>query len=216
MGGHKQAETKNVLDKDGIDNSRRRRSEITKRSIMNNDQDILMTIQQELHAPKNQRNTFGNYNYRSCEDILEAVKPLLAKTGTSLVVKDEIIERGGWLFIVAKVSLMKGAVCIAEGQAAARHADAQKGMDASQISGACSSYARKYALNGLFLIDDNKDSDATNRHETPQPEAGSKRAVAPAATRRAVPPVQPSVAPSVAPNAAPSASPVAEGAGLGW
>lgn len=127
--------------------------------------DKLLTIQQKLHAPKNQRNNFGKYNYRSCEDILEAVKPLLAETGTTLRIHDEIIERGGWVFVEAHAELYDGSECIAQGQAAARHEPDKKGMDGSQISGAASSYARKYALNGLFLIDDARDSDATNVHD---------------------------------------------------
>ncbi len=125
----------------------------------------LMAIQTELKAPKNQRNTFGNYNYRSCEDILEAVKPLLAKHHAALTLSDEVVEIGGHVFIKATASLFdadsKGPVSVT---ALARHPETKKGMDDSQITGATSSYARKYALNGLFCIDDNKDADATNDH----------------------------------------------------
>ena len=126
--------------------------------------DKLHQIQQKLHAPKGQMNKFGGYKYRSCEDILEAVKPLLAETGTTLRIYDTAIECGGWVFIQATAELRDGDNIIATGQALARHEDQKKGMDASQVSGAASSYARKYALNGLFLIDDTRDSDATNTH----------------------------------------------------
>ena len=126
--------------------------------------DKLAKIQQELHCPKTQFNAFAKYNYRSCEGILEAVKPLLAKHGCTLTLTDSITECGGWVFIAATATLFDSTGPIAYSTAAARHEDEKKGMDSSQVSGACSSYARKYALNGLFLIDDNRDSDATNDH----------------------------------------------------
>lgn len=123
----------------------------------------LMNIQSELKAPKNQRNDFGKYNYRSCEDILEAVKPLLAKYKTTMIINDEIIMVGERIYVkaTAKICDIEGGRTISN-SAYAREEDTKKGMDGSQITGASSSYARKYALNGLFLIDDTKDSDATN------------------------------------------------------
>ena len=125
----------------------------------------LLQIQQKLNAPKSLFNSFGNYHYRSAETILEAVKPLLAEAKCTLTLSDEVRDVGGWVFVTATASLYdeNGAV-LAAATASARHEEHKKGMDASQVSGACSSYARKYALNGLFLIDDAKDSDATNDH----------------------------------------------------
>ena len=123
----------------------------------------LQQIQAELKAPKNQRNNFGKYNYRSCEDILEAVKPLLKKYNCTLTISDEIKELGNILFVESVAVISDG-----ENQV---HAKAQagidpnrKGMDIAQSFGSSSSYSRKYALNGLFLIDDTKDADATNNH----------------------------------------------------
>lgn len=131
----------------------------------------LLHIQQELKAPKNQRNNFGGYNYRSCEDILEAVKPLLKKYNCTLTLSDNIISVGNRFYIEASADLTdvdKPERCIIN-TAYARESDTKKGMDDSQITGACSSYARKYALNGLFLIDDVKDADATNTHGKASP-----------------------------------------------
>jgi hypothetical protein len=140
----------------------------------------LLAIQSELHAPKSQRNNFGNYNYRSCEDILEAAKPLLKKHGLLLTVSDQIkvfdgvkenanimdnknqtetnVEITGRYYIEATATVTDGENSISS-TAQARESYNKKGMDAAQITGASSSYARKYALNGLFLIDDNKDAD---------------------------------------------------------
>lgn len=123
----------------------------------------LTQIQSELKAPKNQFNSFGKYKYRSCEDILEALKPLLAKHDATLFINDKIHEIGGIIYVESEV------VFIAEGEKYAVCASAgidpsKKGMDISQCFGTSSSYARKYALNGLFLIDDTKDADATNTH----------------------------------------------------
>lgn len=121
----------------------------------------LNMVQQELKAPKNQRNTFGGYNYRSCEDILEAVKPLLHKYRLSLTIRDDIDERNGKIYIKAFATLVDvdkpedKIISTAE----AREADQKKGMDDAQVTGSTSSYARKYLLNGLFLIDDTKDAD---------------------------------------------------------
>ena len=116
----------------------------------------LNKIQQELKAPKNQLNSFGRYNYRSCEDILEAVKPLLGNL--VLVISDEIINIGSSNYVKATATLSEGENKLSV-SACAREAVIKKGMDDAQITGACSSYARKYALNGLFAIDDTKDAD---------------------------------------------------------
>lgn len=127
--------------------------------------DKLFNIQQKLNAPKNQRNNFGNYNYRSCEDILEAVKPLLSENKCVLKLSDEIIYTGERYHVKAIATLTD--IETGENESAngwAREEESKKGMDGSQITGASSSYARKYALNGLFCIDDNKDSDSTNTH----------------------------------------------------
>lgn len=123
----------------------------------------LIDIQSELKAPKNQFNKFGNYSYRSCEDILEALKPILKKHGCTLTITDEIKEVGGIVFVEATASIQKGD----EGRTVTAQAGInpdRKGMDIAQSFGASSSYARKYALNGLFLIDDTKDPDHTNDH----------------------------------------------------
>lgn len=120
--------------------------------------DALENIQEKLRAPKNQFNKFGGYSYRSCEDILEAVKPLLVANGATLTLTDDIVECGGRIYIKATATLKSGSECETV-TAYAREAESKKGMDESQITGTASSYARKYALNGLFLIDDNKDAD---------------------------------------------------------
>ena len=128
--------------------------------------DKLMLIQASLKAPKNQRNAFGNYNYRSCEDILEAVKPLLYDTQTTLTISDDIVEVGGRIYVKATATLKDCETweIIEQNSAYARESESKKWMDDSQITWATSSYARKYALNGLFCIDDVKDADATNTH----------------------------------------------------
>lgn len=126
--------------------------------------DKLLAIQQELKAPKNQYNAFGKYNYRSCEDILEAVKPLLAKNNVTLTISDEIKEVAGIPFVEASVTLSDKDSSVITTASAGIDID-KKGMDVSQTFGAASSYARKYALNGMFLIDDTKDADATNDHQ---------------------------------------------------
>lgn len=123
----------------------------------------LLSVQARLVCAKNQRNNFGNYNYRSCEDILEAVKPLLVKERLQLTISDEIVEVAGRVYVKATVTLKDDNNIIETSTGFAREEETKKGMDCSQITGACSSYARKYALNGLFLIDDNKDSDHTNK-----------------------------------------------------
>lgn len=129
----------------------------------------LMNIQNELKAPKNQYNEFGKYHYRSCEDILEDLKPVLAKHKTAVTISDEIVLIGDRYYVKATATLIdieKGDKV--EVSAYAREDETKKGMDLSQLTGSTSSYARKYALNGLFAIDDTKDSDATNKHDTEQ------------------------------------------------
>lgn len=136
----------------------------------------LMNIQAELKAPKNQYNDFGKYHYRSCEDILEGLKPVLAKHKTAVTISDEIVLIGDRYYIKAIATLIdtESEVNFLDGQgvisvsAYAREDEQKKGMDASQLTGSTSSYARKYALNGLFAIDDTRDSDATNKHDTGQ------------------------------------------------
>ena len=123
-------------------------------------QERLLKIQTELKAPKNQYNNFGKYKYRSCEDILEALKPLLEKYGLSLILTDEIKELGGVIFTSAKVKVFDVEGTSAEVTAQAGIDPNKKGMDISQTFGSSSSYARKYALNGMFLIDDTKDADS--------------------------------------------------------
>jgi hypothetical protein len=126
----------------------------------------LFTIQQKLKAPKSQYNSFGKYSYRNQEDILEAVKPLLAEAKAILTISDEIVEIGGSLFVKSTATLLGDnntpANTVWSATAYAKHSTEQKGMNDAQITGAASSYARKYALNGLFLIDDTKDADTTN------------------------------------------------------
>lgn len=120
----------------------------------------LLSIQNELKVPKNQRNNFGNYNFRSCEDILEEVKPICKKNNVVIIVSDEIKQIGERYYVEATASLID--IETSEkivNKASAREEDSKKGMDASQVTGASSSYARKYALNGLLAIDDNKDAD---------------------------------------------------------
>lgn len=150
----------------------------------------LLLIQTELKAPKSQFNSHGNYKYRNCEDILEAVKPLLVKYGCTLAITDEVMSIGSTIKsekISAKgdVSKYEGEVIYIKATATLSDNDTQniitkvsaaagidinkKGMDISQTFGASSSYARKYALNGLFLIDDTKDADATNTHGKDEP-----------------------------------------------
>jgi len=123
-------------------------------------QERLLKIQTELKAPKNQYNNFGKYKYRNCEDILEAIKPLLEKYGLSLILTDEIKELGGVIFTSAKVKVFDAEGTSAEVTAQAGIDPNKKGMDISQTFGSSSSYARKYALNGMFLIDDTKDADS--------------------------------------------------------
>ena len=141
----------------------------------------LLKAQVELKAPKGQYNSFGKYKYRSCEDILEALKPVLDKLKLALFISDEIVEVGGSYKVSKKDEIVesegrkyvKATITlvniekpdeIIETSALAREEETKKGMDGSQITGASSSYARKYALNGMFMIDDTKDSYSTNTH----------------------------------------------------
>lgn len=134
----------------------------------------LMNIQTALKAPKNQFNKFGGYKYRSCEDILEAVKPLLKEQGAMLTISDEIVQIGDRFYVKAEAHF-----CSESGEvtasAYAREADQKKGMDAAQVTGSASSYARKYALNGLFCIDDSKDADYLNNGQNTQKKAQKKQ-----------------------------------------
>lgn len=123
----------------------------------------LIKVQSELKAPKGQYNSFGKYSYRSAEDILEAVKPLLAKNGLSMTINDEVSEVCGYPYVESKVVIMDGTDSVSVTAQAGIDPN-RKGMDIAQCFGASSSYARKYALNGMFLIDDTKDADATNTH----------------------------------------------------
>lgn len=122
----------------------------------------LITIQSELKAPKTQVNNFGGYKYRKAEDILEAVKPLLAKQKCTLIITDDIVMVGNRIYVKATATIRNEKGEVEEATGWAREEESKKGMDASQITGASSSYARKYALNGLFAIDDNADYDTTN------------------------------------------------------
>lgn len=125
--------------------------------------ELLIEVQSELKAPKGLYNSFGNYNYRSTESILESLKPILKEKGLLLTITDELVVLGDRYYIKAEAKLSKGEDSISV-TAYAREEETKKGMDSSQITGATSSYARKYALNGLFLIDDNKDADTDEYH----------------------------------------------------
>ena len=131
----------------------------------------LVKIQSELKAPKNQRNNFGNYNYRSCEDILEGLKPLLAENNCTLVISDDIVQIGDRYYVKATCEITNSENIRFKSVAFAREPLDKKGMDQAQITGSTSSYARKYALNGLFCIDDTKDADTM---KAPEPVARPK------------------------------------------
>lgn len=124
----------------------------------------LIEIQTELKAPKNQENRFGGYKYRSAEDILEAAKKILPQKGCYLTITDTIEMIGNRVYVVATATLTNNEGQSVSTKAYAREEETKKGMDAAQITGSASSYARKYALNGLFCIDDTRDPDATNTH----------------------------------------------------
>lgn len=136
----------------------------------------LVKIQSALKVPKNQFNKFGNYKYRSTEDILEAVKPLLAKEGLTLVIEDDIAYIGDRFYVKATCRISaKDGTTIASNTAFAREAEKKKGMDEAQVTGAASSYARKYALAGLFLCDDTKDMDGYDNTEQKQKQQQRKQ-----------------------------------------
>lgn len=151
----------------------------------------LIAIQSELKAPKSQFNKFGGYKYRKAEDILEAVKPLLAKQKCTLIITDDVVLIGNRIYVKATATIKneKGECETTTGWA--REEETKKGMDGSQITGASSSYARKYALNGLFAIDDNADSDTTNdgQHQKGQQQTQTQQ---PAAQQTASPQYHPS------------------------
>nr|DAS37597.1 MAG TPA: ERF superfamily protein [Caudoviricetes sp.] len=123
-------------------------------------------IQHKLKAPKGQYNSFGKYNYRSCEDILEGVKPLLKEHNLALLIDDEIVQIGERYYVKATAKITDGRESVSA-TAYAREPDTKKGMDESQITGATSSYARKYALNALLCIDDTKDADTMDNSKKP-------------------------------------------------
>ena len=130
----------------------------------------LMNVQNELKVPKNNTNTFGNYKFRNAEDILEALKPLLKKYNATVIITDDVVTTGNRYYIKATVKFIDTETGeTIETSALAREEENKKGMDSSQITGSTSSYARKYALNGLFAIDDTKDSDTTNKHLKDEP-----------------------------------------------
>jgi hypothetical protein len=141
----------------------------------------LSEIQQALKVPKNNRNTFGNYNYRSAEDIIEAVKKIINPQGLALVITDDIIQVGNRIYI-------KATATIGEHSATgwAREDEQQKGMSSAQVTGSASSYARKYALNGLLAIDDTKDADATNNGSTEEETAPPPPPSKPTASKKAI------------------------------
>ena len=134
--------------------------------MSNNIYKKLMLVQSKLKAPKNQYNSFGKYSYRSCEDILEGLKPLLSEVEAIVTLNDEILHEGDRFYIRAVATFID---CNTgeklEVSALAREDETKKGMDLAQVTGSVSSYARKYALNGLFAIDDTKDSDSTNKND---------------------------------------------------
>lgn len=127
-------------------------------------QEKILAVQTELKAPKDKYNSFGKYSYRSAEGILEAVKPLLKGQGILLCLTDDVVAIGDRIYVKATASITDGEEVFAV-SAFAREEEVKKGMDGSQITGTASSYARKYALNGLFLIDDTKDADTDEYHE---------------------------------------------------
>jgi len=145
----------------------------------------LSEIQKMLKAPKSQYNAFGKYKYRNCEDILEAVKPLL--NGTTLTISDKIVQVGNRIYVESTATLTDGERSYSV-TGYAREAEDKKGMDDAQITGAASSYARKYALNGLFLIDDTKDADHNNTGDEPTkaPKTASTIAVISAAQHKMI------------------------------
>lgn len=134
----------------------------------------LQSIQQKLVAPKGQYNSFGKYSYRSAEDILEALKPILQEHDAVLILQDGIVQIGDRYYVEATATLYAVGETIGT-TAYAREDDSKKGMDGSQVTGAASSYARKYALNGLFMIDDNKDPDTDEYHNQNNQESSKQK-----------------------------------------
>lgn len=124
----------------------------------------LIEIQKNLKAPKGQYNNFGKYKYRSCEDILEALKPLLSENKCYIVLTDDVVQVGDRYYIKATATITNSEGKSVSNTGWAREDFDKKGMDGSQITGTASSYARKYALNGLFAIDDTQDADVLNKH----------------------------------------------------
>lgn len=143
--------------------------------------DALRNIQSKLNAPKNLYNSYGGYKYRSCESILEAVKPLLAEYGAEVILTDSIVNMGDRYYVKATAIFTCGDDQVIV-SAYAREPASKKGMDESQITGTASSYARKYALNGLFLIDDNKDADTDENHIEREARAKSQEQESPKIT----------------------------------
>ncbi len=136
----------------------------------------LCYVQRNLKVPKSQFNQFGKYSYRNCEDIQEALKPLMQEVGAALVISDDLIQIGERYYIKSTAVFFDTDTGEKISNTAyAREEDAKKGMDASQVTGSTSSYARKYALNGLFCIDDTKDADTLQGQKEPQPKAQSHR-----------------------------------------
>ena len=137
-------------------------------------QERLIKVQTELKAPKGQFNSFGKYKYRNQEDILEALKPLLGKYNVNMIITDRLQEIAGMVYVEATVKVFgDSSEPVIETSGQAFYAD-RKGMDPAQSTGSSSSYARKYALGGMFLIDDTKDPDFTNEHDDKQPKAKGK------------------------------------------
>lgn len=167
--------------------------------------DNLILLQNELKAPKNQYNSFGKYKYRSCEDILEGVKPLLAKYRFLLKLYDEVVAIGTRYYVRATATIAGDGGFSETVTAYAREEDSKRGMDGSQVTGTASSYARKYALNGLFLIDDTKDAD-TDAYKSSQAKSASPQA-AKRATRAPQKPKQEPTVPFKAPKPAPEVKP---------
>ena len=146
----------------------------------------LAAVQRELKAPKGQFNSFGKYKYRSCEDILEALKPVLSKNGCAVVLSDSVEQVGDRFYICATATITDYETHEqVHNTAFAREDTDKKGMDGSQITGTASSYARKYALNGLFLIDDTKDADTDAYHEQTTGEKHKEEPKIAAATAKA-------------------------------
>lgn len=146
----------------------------------------LRLVQIELRAPKGQRNKFGNYDYRSAEDILEAVKPVLADNNLTLVIDDEIVMIGDRYYVKATAAVFNEAGGTIGAHAYAREAEDKKGMDSAQVTGATSSYARKYALNGLFAIDDSKDADTDEHKNTSDKRESTTSNSAPKASQKQI------------------------------